>query len=157
MQEVPSFLAERTGNGHVAVGRKDLDIMPTAVPTETPGVHPAIEAEAKSRELLCETDVAELPPVRRGTGTDDSDNPFEVRNEDIRKSAKEIAKMQVREDKVDELRSWKEKVDEVVSPTQLSDLKKEVESLTLFKTKAITVFAVIQFGMAAYVWMMKIV
>ena len=69
----------------------------------------------------------------------------------------EIAKMQVREDKVDELRSWKEKVDEVVSPTQLSDLKKEVESLTLFKTKAITVFAVIQFGMAAYVWMMKIV
>ena len=77
--------------------------------------------------------------------------------QELQSVKQEIAKMQVREDKVDELRSWKEKVDEVVSPTQLSDLKKEVESLTLFKTKAITVFAVIQFGMAAYVWMMKIV
>lgn len=67
----------------------------------------------------------------------------------------EIAKMQVREDKVEELKVWKEKIDEVVSPTQLSELKKEVEVLRTFKTKAVTIFAVVQFGMAAYVWLLK--
>ena len=67
----------------------------------------------------------------------------------------EIAKMQVREDKVEELKNWKEKIDEVVSPTQLSELKKEVEVLRTFKTKAVTIFAVVQFGMAAYVWLLK--
>ncbi len=67
----------------------------------------------------------------------------------------EIAKMQVREDKVDELRAWKEKVDEVASPSQLSALIKEVESLKLFKTKAITVFAVVQFGMALVLFLEK--
>ena len=69
----------------------------------------------------------------------------------------EIAKMQVREDKVDELKSWKEKVDEVASPTQLQTMVKEVEDLKLFKTKAITIFAVVQFLMASYVWAMKVV
>ena len=67
----------------------------------------------------------------------------------------EIAKMQVREDKVDELRAWKEKVDEVASPSQLSALIKEVESLKLFKIKAITVFAVVQFGMALVLFLEK--
>ena len=67
----------------------------------------------------------------------------------------EIAKMQVREDKVDELRAWKEKVDEVASPSQLSALIKEVESLKLFKTKAITVFAVVQFAMALVLFLEK--
>ena len=67
----------------------------------------------------------------------------------------EIAKMQVREDKVDELRAWKEKVDEVASPSQLNALIKEVESLKLFKTKAITVFAVVQFGMALVLFLEK--
>ena len=64
----------------------------------------------------------------------------------------ELAKMQVREDKVDELRAWKEKIDEVASPTQLRDLTKEVEELKIFKTKAITVFAVVQFAMAVIVF-----
>ena len=61
----------------------------------------------------------------------------------------EIAKMQVREDKVDELKAWKEKLDDIASPTQLSVLIKEVETLKHFKTKAVTVFAVVQFLMGA--------
>lgn len=77
--------------------------------------------------------------------------------QELQNVKQEIAKMQVREDKVDELKAWKEKVDEVVSPTQLLEMKKEVESLSLFKTKAITIFAVIQFLMASYVWAMKVV
>lgn len=61
----------------------------------------------------------------------------------------EIAKMQVREDKVDELRIWKDKVDEIYSPSQMRDLRNQVSELEKFKTKAVTVFAVIQFAMAA--------
>ena len=64
----------------------------------------------------------------------------------------EIAKLQVKEDKVDELRVWKDKVDEVASPTQLQNALKEVEDLKHFKTRAVTVFAVIQFFMAAVVF-----
>ena len=68
----------------------------------------------------------------------------------------EIAKMQVREDKVDELKLWKEKIDEVASPTQLKEVISTVEELKTFRTKAITIFAVVQFSMAAYIWLMKV-
>ncbi len=75
---------------------------------------------------------------------------------ELHEMKQELAKMQVKEDKVDELRAWKEKVDEVVSPTQLKELVVEIDGLRTFKTKAITVFAVVQFGMAAYVWLVKV-
>ena len=67
----------------------------------------------------------------------------------------ELAKMQVREDKVEEIKVWKEKIDEVASPTQLKELVDEVNELKLFKTKAITVFAVVQFAMAAIVFLQR--
>ena len=67
----------------------------------------------------------------------------------------ELAKMQVREDKVQEIVKWKERIDEVASPSQLKDLQVQVEDLKLFKTKAVTIFAVVQFAMAAIVFAMK--
>ena len=67
----------------------------------------------------------------------------------------ELAKMQVREDKVVELKEWKDKIDEVASPTQLGTALKELEDLRQFKTKAITIFAVVQFAMGAVVFAMK--
>jgi len=69
----------------------------------------------------------------------------------------EIAKMQVREDKVDELRVWKDRVDEVFSPSQMKDLQGQVQQHEHFKTKAITVFAVIQFLMATAIFIEKFV
>ena len=74
---------------------------------------------------------------------------------EIQDLKQEIARMREREDRVDELRAWKEKVDEVVSPTQMGTLVKEVEDLKLFKTKAITIFAVVQFAMGAIMFAMK--
>jgi hypothetical protein len=56
--------------------------------------------------------------------------------------------MQVREDRVEELKAWKNSVDEVVSPSQLKEALAAVQDLQSFKTKAITVFAVVQFAMA---------
>ena len=81
---------------------------------------------------------------------------IELLRDEIQHVKQEIAKMQVREDKVDELKSWKEKVDEVASPTQLKELLTQVEDLKTFKTKAITVFAVVQFAMALSIWFLKI-
>ncbi len=69
----------------------------------------------------------------------------------------ELAAMRVREDKVDDLKAWKEKIDEVASPSQLQVMVREVEELKLFKTKAITIFAVVQFGMAFFAWAMKFI
>lgn len=73
-------------------------------------------------------------------------------NSEIQELKQEIARMREREDRVDDLKIWKEKIDEVASPTQLLVMVKEVEDLKLFKTKAITVFAVVQFGMALAMW-----
>jgi uncharacterized coiled-coil DUF342 family protein len=78
-------------------------------------------------------------------------------NAEIQELKQEIARMREREDRVDDLKVWKEKIDEVASPTQLQGLVKEVEDLKLFKTKAVTVFAVVQFGMAVFAWAMKFV
>jgi len=76
-------------------------------------------------------------------------------NGEIQELKQEIARMREREDRVDDLKVWKEKVDEVASPSQLQTALKEIEDLKLFKTKAVTVFAVVQFAMGAIVFAMK--
>lgn len=68
----------------------------------------------------------------------------------------ELAAIRAKEDKVDELREWKSKIDDIASPTQLKSLVDEVQELKLFRTKAVTVFAVVQFLMAAAVAASKI-
>ena len=65
--------------------------------------------------------------------------------------------MKAKEDKVQELVKWKDRVDEVTSPTQLKELRDEVEDLKLFRTKAVTIFAVIQFAMAAVVFAQRFI
>tara|TARA_B100000131_G_C17913733_1_gene531422 strand:- start:324 stop:665 length:342 start_codon:yes stop_codon:yes gene_type:complete len=74
---------------------------------------------------------------------------------EIQEVKQEIALQKVKEDKVSELKAWKERVDEVVSPTQIKSLVDEVESLKAFKTKAITTFVVVQFLMGFVVWLSK--
>ena len=75
---------------------------------------------------------------------------------EIQNVKQEVAKMQVREDRVEEVRLWKERLDEIASPTQLKKYLQEIESLKVFKTKAITVFAVVQFAMAASIWVINV-
>lgn len=76
---------------------------------------------------------------------------------DIQQVKQEIAKMQVREDKVNELKEWKSKMDEAATPTQIKDALKQVDDLKIFKTKAITVFAVVQFLMAALTLLVRFI
>ena len=77
-------------------------------------------------------------------------------NTEIQELKQEIAQMRAREDRVDELKAWREKIDEIASPSQLKELVGEVQSLKSFKIKAITVFTVVQFGMGAALWFMKV-
>jgi len=74
---------------------------------------------------------------------------------EIQTLKQEIAKMQVREDKVDELKLWKEKMDNVATPAQLKAAMIQIESLKVFKVKAVTVFAAVQFSMAALALVLK--
>ena len=74
---------------------------------------------------------------------------------EIQEVKQEIALQKVKEDKVSEIRAWKERIDEVASPSQIKALVKEVEDLRVFKTKAITGFVVVQFLMGLAVWLTK--
>ena len=78
-------------------------------------------------------------------------------NESMNEMKREITELRAREDKVQELVKWKERVDEVASPSQIKELKEEVEDLKLFKTKAVTIFAVIQFAMVAIVFAQRFI
>ena len=69
----------------------------------------------------------------------------------------EVSIIHEKENQVKELKAWKERIDEVVSPTQLKKMSEEIEDLKAFKTKAITVFAVVQFAMAAIVFIQKFI
>ncbi len=56
----------------------------------------------------------------------------------------QLTELKAKEDRIQELRTWKEKVDEIASPTQLQIKFEEVEELKIFKTKAITIFMIAQ-------------
>ena len=76
--------------------------------------------------------------------------------DELQQMKQEITALKAREDKVQEIQNWKQRIDEVVSPPQLDKAMKEIEELRLFKTKAVTIFAVVQFAMAALVAASKI-
>jgi len=78
-------------------------------------------------------------------------------NESINDMRQEITEIRAREDKVQELVQWKRRVDEVSSPSQLKELTASVESLKSFKTQAVTIFAVVQFAMAATVFALNFI
>jgi hypothetical protein len=63
----------------------------------------------------------------------------------------QITKIKAKEDRLEELKAWKDKVDEVISPTQMKYALKELEDLRTFKTKSVTIFMVVQFAMAVAV------
>jgi Tfp pilus assembly protein PilO len=61
----------------------------------------------------------------------------------------QLTELKAKEDRVQDLKAWKEKVDEVASPTQLKSSIDDIEELKTFRTKAVTTFMVVQFLMAS--------
>ena len=61
---------------------------------------------------------------------------------------RELIEIRAKEDRVKEIRIWKERIDEIASPRQLKSALDDLDELKIFKTKAVTIFAVVQFFMA---------
>jgi uncharacterized protein YoxC len=69
--------------------------------------------------------------------------------EELQGLKQEIAELKAQQDKVSELSQWKQRIDDVASPVQFKEMQTSIEELKLFKTKATTIFLVVQaaFGM----------
>lgn len=69
----------------------------------------------------------------------------------------QLTELKAKEDRVQDLKAWKEKIDDVASPSQMLIKFDEVEELKEFKTKAVTMFMVVQTLMGvAMAWAMDI-
>ena len=64
--------------------------------------------------------------------------------DELQEIKQEMTLMKAREDRVVELKAWKDRIDEVASPPQLKSMFDQLEELKEFKTKAITIFLVVQ-------------
>ena len=76
---------------------------------------------------------------------------IESMRQELQDVKEQITKIKAKEDRLEELKNWKDKIDEVVSPSQMKYAMKELENLRTFKTKAVTIFMVVQFAMAVAV------
>lgn len=81
----------------------------------------------------------------------------ELLAKDLQSVKQDIIEIKAKEDKIIELREWKQKIDEVASPTQLSKFVQDIQDLNNFKTKAVTIFAVVQFGMGVILFAMNFI
>ena len=82
---------------------------------------------------------------------------IESMREELQDVKQQITKIKAKEDRLEEIKSWKEKIDEVASPSQIKYAMREIENLKTFKTKAVTIFAVVQFAMGAILFAMNFI
>jgi len=82
---------------------------------------------------------------------------IESMRKELQDVKEQITKIKAKEDRLEELKAWKDKIDEVVSPSQMKYAMRELENLRTFKTKAVTIFAVVQFAMGAIIFAMNFI
>ena len=82
---------------------------------------------------------------------------IESMRQELQDVKEQITKIKAKEDRLEELKTWKDKIDEVVSPSQMKYAMRELENLRTFKTKAVTIFAVVQFAMGAIIFAMNFI
>ena len=70
-----------------------------------------------------------------------------IRN-DMQEMKQELLIMKTKEDKVNDLKVWKDKIDEIASPSQIKEMVSDIHTLKEYRTKAVTAFMVIQTIMA---------
>ena len=68
----------------------------------------------------------------------------------------QLTELKAKEDRIQDLKMWKEKMDDVASPPQLKAAITEIEELKIFKTKAITIFLVVQGAMGLFLAFSKL-
>ena len=84
-------------------------------------------------------------------------NGIEALRTELQDMKGQLTELKAREDRVQDIKTWKEKMDDVASPPQLKTALEEIEQLKEFKTKAITMFMVVQSIMGfAMAWALDI-
>ncbi len=83
-------------------------------------------------------------------------NGIEALRTELQDMKSQLTELKAREDRVQDIKVWKEKMDDVASPPQLKTALDDIEELKLFKTKAVTIFMVVQFGMGLLIGLSKI-
>ena len=69
----------------------------------------------------------------------------------------QLTELKAKEDRVQDLKIWKEKMDEAATPSQIKEVLQEVEELKVFRTKSVTMFMVVQTIMGiAMAWALEI-
>jgi len=79
---------------------------------------------------------------------------IEALRQELQDVKNQLTELKAKEDRVQDIKIWKERMDEVISPSQIKVLVNEVEDLKLFKTKAVTIFMVVQFAMGSAIAML---
>ena len=69
----------------------------------------------------------------------------------------QLTELKAREDRVQDIKLWKDKMDDVASPPQIKTALEEIEELKEFKTRSMTIFMVVQFIMAAAIAASKLI
>ena len=69
---------------------------------------------------------------------------IEENTQDINELRQDLTKLESLKNEMSDVKGWKKEVDEVVSPTQMKELSKEVDDLKTFKTKSTTAWVVVQ-------------
>jgi len=67
----------------------------------------------------------------------------------------QLTELKVKEDRVQEIKTWKDIVDDISSPAQFKVALRDLDELKEFKTKAVTIFMVVQFGMGGALAMLS--
>ncbi len=67
----------------------------------------------------------------------------------------QLTELKAKEDRVQEIKAWKERVDDIASPAQFKVALRDLDELKEFKTKAVTIFMVVQFGMGGALAMLS--
>lgn len=69
----------------------------------------------------------------------------------------QLTSLKAKEDRVQDLKIWKEKMDEAATPSQVKEALQSVEELKVFRTKAVTMFMVVQTMMGiAMAWALEL-
>jgi Tfp pilus assembly protein PilO len=84
-------------------------------------------------------------------------NGIEGLRAELQHVKEQLTELKAKEDRVQDLKAWKEKMDDVASPPQLREAMIEIEDLKTFKTKAVTMFMVVQAFMGiAMAWALEL-
>tara|TARA_R100000008_G_scaffold12757_1_gene6364 strand:- start:10797 stop:11117 length:321 start_codon:yes stop_codon:yes gene_type:complete len=71
-------------------------------------------------------------------------NGIEALRAELQDVKSQLTELKAKEDRVQDLKTWKEKMDDVASPPQLKNALQEIEVLKTFKTKSIAIFMAVQ-------------